>query len=76
MLNAEKQVMTKDLHRQGVSISEITRRAGHGRKTVRAVIYKPLAVVPAERTPGKIAPFLPYLEKRVGAGVTNAYKPY
>jgi transposase len=35
MLSVEKRFMIKDLPRKGLSISEIARRTGNGRKTIR-----------------------------------------
>ncbi|MCO6452012.1 MAG: helix-turn-helix domain-containing protein, partial [Caldilineales bacterium] len=35
MLDVEERYMIRELHRQGVSISEIARRTGCDRKTVR-----------------------------------------
>ena len=38
MLGVEIRFMIKDMHRKGMSISEIARQTGHDRKTVRKVI--------------------------------------
>jgi transposase len=76
MLKVEDRFMIKELHRAGVSISDIARLTGHDRKTVRAVIQGPLIRQrrPPPPRPGKLAPFKPYLEQRLGDGVFNAQK--
>jgi transposase len=76
MLTVEDRFMIKDLYRAGVSISEIARRTGHDRKTVRQAVLGPLLAAPRPRPPhpAKIDPFLPYLEQRVALGVLNARK--
>jgi len=78
MLNVEERFMIKDLYRKGVSISEIARRTGHDRKTVRAVLRKSLERSLVRRKPKvrKIAPYVPYLERRIEEGVLNARKLY
>jgi len=78
MLNVEERFVIRDLHRKGLSISEIARRTGHDRKTVRKVINGPL--VPERKSKmgrqRKIDPYVPYLLKRIDAGVLNARKLY
>lgn len=78
MLQVEDRFMIKDLHRKGVSISEIARRTGHDRKTIRSVIEAPLvAERPARQAKArKIDPYLPYLTQRLAEGVLNARKLY
>ena len=78
MIRVEERFMIKELHRQGVSISEIARRTGHDRKTVRAIVNGPLVPVATKRRPKarKLDPFVPYLEKRIAEGVLNAQKLY
>ena len=78
MLDVEERFVIRDLHRKGVSVSEIARRTGHARKTVRGVINAPLA---PERGPRrckrrKIDPYVPYLRERIEVGVLNARKLY
>jgi transposase len=70
--------MIQELFRNGVSISEISRRTGRDRKTVRSVINGPLMPAVKARPPRvrKIDPFVAYLEKRIGQGVLNAEKLY
>jgi len=70
--------MIKDLYRKGVSISEIARRTGHDRKTVRKLATAPLAVSRPHAGHAlrahKLDPFVPYLSGRIGEGVFNAAK--
>lgn len=68
--------MIKDLHRRGMSISEIARVTGHDRKTVRATVNGPVNPPPGKRQARskKIEPFLPYLERRIEEGVLNCNK--
>ena len=42
MLTVEEHFVIKDLYRRGVSISEIARRTGHDRKTIRQRLTAPL----------------------------------
>ena len=35
MVRVEERFMVRDMHRQGVTVSEIARRTGYDRKTVR-----------------------------------------
>ena len=78
MLDVEERFVIRHLHRKGVSISEIARRTGHDRKTIRKVINSPLLPEQKPRRPRKrkIDPYLPYLQGRIAAGVLNARKLY
>jgi len=78
MLDVEERFVIRDLHRKGVSISEIARRTGHDRKTIRKAIKGPLQAEgkPKPRKKRKIDPYVPYLEKRIEVGVLNARKLY
>lgn len=75
MLQVEERFMIKDLHRNGLSVSEIARRTGHDRKTVRRALQEPLTVRQI-RPPRqhKLDPYAAYLEQRMGVGVYNAHK--
>jgi transposase len=77
MLEVEERYMMKDLHRKGVSISEIARQTGRDRKTVRKAITGEL--IPERRRPEqervrKITPFEGYLQQRMTEGVFNTRK--
>jgi transposase len=78
MLNVEERFMIKDLHRKGVSISDIARLTGRDRKTVRRLLEVPLVPPPTPRhvKPRKIDIYAPYLEHRIDEGVLNARKLY
>lgn len=77
MLCVEERFMIKEWYRQGLSVSEIARRSGHDRKTVRKVIRGPLEVkIRRPLRPRKIDPYVTYLESRLAAGVYNAHKLY
>jgi transposase len=77
MLDVEDHFMIKDLFRKGVSISEIARRTGHDRKTVRKLATAPLRPTRQRARairPHKLDPYLPHLAQRLADGVTNARK--
>jgi len=78
MVRVEERFMIQELFRNGVSISEIARRTGRDRKTVRSVINGPFMPAVKARPPRvrKIDPFVAYLEKRIEQGVLNAEKLY
>jgi len=78
MLLVEDRFVIQDLYRTGVSLSEIARRTGHDRKTIRRVLAEPLVRLPAPRAarPTKLDPFRAYLASRLAAGVLNARKLY
>ena len=78
MVRVEERFMIQELFRNGMSISEISRRTGRDRKTVRSVINGPLMPAVKARPPRvrKIDPFVAYLEKRIEQGVLNAEKLY
>lgn len=76
MLNVESRFMIKDLGRKGVTISEIARRTGYDRKTIRAVLKGPVKPAPQKRKAkrSKLDPFVPHLKKRIDDGVLNCTK--
>ncbi len=73
MLTLEERFMIKEMYRKGVSISEIARRTGRDRKTIRQLVTAPLVPSPKARKlrPRKIDPYVPYLENRLSDGVLN-----
>jgi transposase len=71
--------MIKDMHRKGLSISEIARQTGHDRKTVRKVIngnLLPERKNPPQLRPRKIDLYTDYLQRRMAEGVYNTRKLY
>jgi len=78
MLGVEERFMIKHLRDQGVSVSEIARRTGNDRKTVRKVLDEPLVPARPQRTRRRhrLGPYVEYLRKRIEQGVLNASKLY
>jgi transposase len=76
MLKVEDRFMIKDLHRRGMTISDIARTTGHDRKTVRAALKGPVSPPPQKRKAKakKLDPFGPYLQNRMEEGVLNCNK--
>ena len=79
MVNLEDRYMIRDLHRKGLSISEIARQTGRDRKTVRKVLgagVSPAGDTPARRQKRaiKLAAYESYLKQRIGEGVLNTRK--
>ena len=77
MVRLEGVVMILDLHRQGLSVSEIARQSGLDRKTVRRYITRglePPTYGPRSPRPTLLDPFTAYLRERVAAypGLTGA----
>jgi len=71
--------MIREMYRKGISISEIARRTGRDRKTIRQAVTSPDLSPP--RPPRqvkacKIDPYALYLEQRMAEGVLNARKLY
>ena len=70
MITLGELVMILDLHRQGLSISQIARRLDIDRKTVRAYLAKglePPAYKKRAPSPGVVEGFSPYLRERLAA---------
>jgi transposase len=79
MLALEERFMIRDLYHKGVSISELARRTGRDRKTIRQTVQAPDLLPPHKsRQPKvrKIDPYVSYLEQRMAEGVVNARKLY
>jgi transposase len=78
MLTVEERFMIKEMYRKGVSNSEIARRTGRDRKTIRQLVTAPLIPSPKPRKERlrKIDPYVPYLQSRISDGVLNARKLY
>ncbi|GEO25207.1 hypothetical protein AAC03nite_09920 [Alicyclobacillus acidoterrestris] len=75
MTESEKMEVRR-MYQEGVSISELSRRTGHDRKTIRKVVQeqedgkKPLAGT--KRKGSKLEPYKLYVEQRMRFGVLNA----
>jgi hypothetical protein len=67
----------RELRRQGLSISEISRQAGHDRRTIRKMPDEPRHPAPYERRKrgSNLDPYKPYLRRQMAAGVLNADGP-
>jgi transposase len=79
MLALEERFMIREMYRKGVSISEIARRTGRDRKTIRQAVNAPdlsPPKPPRQAKACKIDPYAPYLEQRMAEGVLNARKLY
>lgn len=78
MLAVEDRFMMKNLHRQGMSISDIARETGHDRKTVRQALAEPLLCKrpPSQAVRYQLGPYVEYIKKRIDEGVLNASKLY
>lgn len=78
MIKPEERFMIKQQYQTGLSITEIARRNGRDRKTVRAALQQP--IVPSRRARRKrvrkIDPYVGYLQQRIEQGVLNAEKLY
>ncbi len=80
MVNLAERFMIWDMHRKGLSISQIARQTGRDRKTIRKIIQAGTSGVgdkPARRRRKKgqkLAPFEGYLKQRIAAGVLNTRK--
>src|SRR5664279_3416442 len=77
MLDLEERFMIRDLHRKGVSISEIARRTGRDRKTIRKIItgaVTPKSVQRKRKQATKLGAYEGYLKQRIGEGVLNTRK--
>jgi transposase len=70
--------MVRELLRAGVSVSEVARRTGYDRKTVRQIRDRDTHAAPPRRAErgSKLARYAPYLQARVAAGVLNDTKLY
>jgi transposase len=77
MLRGEDWYMVRDLLRSGVSLSEISRRTGFDRKTIRKLRDQPAHPPPLRRSRSRLLdPYRSYLTARAERGVLNATKLY
>ncbi|AKB61179.1 Mobile element protein [Methanosarcina mazei SarPi] len=78
MLKTDEWFLIQDLHSKGFSISEISRRTGYARKTVRKNLNLKTAPEPQKR-PGrksKLDPFKPYMLDKINEGSYTAARLY
>ncbi|HEY8394296.1 MAG TPA: helix-turn-helix domain-containing protein, partial [Thermaerobacter sp.] len=78
MVRGEEALEIRKLYAQGVSISELARRTGHDRKTIRRIIRGEAEgerPVPRKRA-SKLDPFRDYILQRMELGVFNAVRIY
>jgi transposase len=70
--------MVRELLRVGLSVSEVARRTGHDRKTVRQIREGAAHSAPRQRPRRErtIERYAPYLRARIDTGVCNATKLY
>ncbi|AAM04477.1 transposase [Methanosarcina acetivorans C2A] len=78
MLKTEEWLLIRDLYSQGFSISEISRRTGYARETVRKYLKKKTAPEPQKRPPkpSKLDPFKPYIQEKLKEGPYTAVRLY
>ncbi|MDR7602509.1 MAG: hypothetical protein QN172_08645 [Armatimonadota bacterium] len=76
MVRGEEAVDIRRLYAEGVSISELARRTGHDRKTIRRIVrIESPAERPARgRRASKLAPFRDSILQRMEVGVLNAVR--
>jgi len=75
MVNLEEWMELHEMYQQGMSQSEIARRLGLDRKTVRKYLHRPPeSYGPRAPRPWKLDPHRSYLRERWEQGVHNAHK--
>lgn len=79
MLRGEEMLDIRRAYRDGVSISELARRTGHDRKTIRKVVTaQELTLQPGQRRGvargSKLDPYKDFVLERMDAGVLNAVR--
>ncbi|AKB61180.1 Mobile element protein [Methanosarcina mazei SarPi] len=78
MLKTDEWFLIQDLHSKGFSISEISRRTGYARKTVRKNLNLKTAPEP-QKCPGrksKLDPFKPYMLDKINEDSYTAARLY
>ncbi len=67
MLKMEDWLVLRDSNSQGLNLSEIARKTGHDRKTVRKYLRRKTAPEPQKRPtrPSKLDPYKPYILKKL-----------
>jgi transposase len=74
MLKVEEWLLTRDLYSEGLNISEISRRTGYARETVRKYLSKKTAPESQRRPPkpSKLDPYKHYLQEKINEGPYTA----
>ena len=67
MFTVEEFLVIRDLHHQGLNISQISRETGYHRNTVRKYLAAQTMPIPASRRirPSKLDPFKEYIQQRI-----------
>ena len=67
MFTVEEFLMIRDLHHQGLNISQISRETGYHRNTVRKYLAAQTVPIPASRRtrPSKLDPYKAYIQQRI-----------
>jgi transposase len=67
MFTVEEFFVIRDLHHQGLNISQISRKTGYHRNTVRKYLTAQTVPSPAPRRtrPSKLDPFKEYIQQRI-----------
>jgi transposase len=70
MLKVEEWLLTRDLYSQGLNVSEISRRTGYARETVRKYLSKKTAPESQKRPqkPSKLDPYKPFIQEKINEG--------
>lgn len=78
MFTVEEIFVIRDLHHQGLNISQISRETGYHRNTVRKYLTAQTMPVPAPRKvrPSKLDPFKEYIQQRIRAYPLSAARIY
>ncbi|HEY8347831.1 MAG TPA: IS21 family transposase [Symbiobacteriaceae bacterium] len=75
MVRGEEALDVIRMYQDGVSISEIARRTGYDRKTIRRILREgPVRERPRPQRSSKLDPYKPYVLARMEAGVLNAVR--
>jgi len=76
VIEGDEWFMIRQLFREGLTISEIARRTGRDRKTVRKAINSEWQPAYRQRptVASKLDPYKDYVRRRMEAGMTNAVK--
>lgn len=76
MIRGEEALDIRQMYKTGLAISEIARRTGRDRKTIRRVVMGEIPRPPRQKAtrPSKLDPYKDYILERMAQGVTNAVR--